>query len=35
LSGLVGGPGLVDFPMSRLGRQWVSAIAPELMRVHF
>ena len=27
--------GLVDFPMSRLGRQWVSAVAPELMRVHF
>jgi hypothetical protein len=26
---------LVDFPMRRLGRQWVSAIAPELMRVHF
>jgi hypothetical protein len=25
----------VDFPMSRLGRQWVSAIAPERMRVHF
>ena len=32
---LLAGRGLVDFPMRRLGRDWVSAIAPESMRVHF